>query len=326
MEPLGIAVLIVFIATYLIISTEKVNRTGMSLLGLTIMGLVFWAASVISPPVPPEEALGFVDLVEHIEWGTILFVTAMMTIVAVAGNSGMFQYLALTLAKTSGGLHKNLYRTFIIFVFGMSLFFDTTSTMLIIAPLTIQVCRALEIDFKPFLVSEAIVCNFASIPSIVGAVPNLVIADETGLNAGTLLLTFMPLAIILLLVSWPILMWWYGKSFGKADKTRSDLLFLIDPTTMIKSRRDFYASIGAFAILVLGFMLGPATGISPSMVALMVAAALLVLAHERATEFLGQVGWGTVFFLVGLFGLVAGLELTGFIGELGMAVESLVGD
>jgi Na+/H+ antiporter NhaD/arsenite permease-like protein len=298
----------------------------MSLLGLTIMGLVFWADSVINPPANPEDVLGFVDLVAHIEWGTILFVTAMMTIVAVAGSSGMFQYLALTLAKTSGGLHKNLYRTFIIFVFGMSLFFDTTSTMLIIAPLTIQVCRALEIDFKPFLVSEAIVCNFSSIPSIVGAVPNLVIADVTGLNAGFLFLAFMPLAVILLLVSWPVLMWWYGKNFGEADKARADLLFLIDPTTMIRSRRDFYASVAAFAILVLGFIVGPATGISPSMVALMVAAALLVSAHDRAAEFLGEVGWGTVFFLIGLFGLVAGLELTGFIELLGDTVESLVGD
>jgi len=322
MDTLGIAVLVVFIATYAIISSEKVNRTGMSLLGLAIMGAVFWVASVFDP----LQTIGFLDLVEHIEWGTVLFVTAMMTIVAVAGSSGMFQYLALTLARTSGGLQKNLYRTFLLFVFGVSLFFDTVSTMVIMAPLTIQVCKALDIDFKPYLVSEAIVCNFASIPSIVGAVPNLVIQEATQYDAGFLFVSFMPLAVILFLASWPVLMWWYGKSFGETDKSKADLLLLINPATMIRSKRDFYASVVAFAFLVLGFAVGPATGISPTMIALMVAAALLVLAHDRATEFLGEVGWGTVFFLVGLFGLVAGLELTGFIEDLGAGIEIVVGD
>ncbi|MFW9770011.1 MAG: SLC13 family permease [Candidatus Thorarchaeota archaeon] len=322
MDALGITVLIVFIVTYALISSEKLNRTGMSLLGMAVVGVVFWATNFADPIAQP---LDFVHFVEGFEWDTVLFVTAMMIIVAVAGASGMFQYLALALAKPSGGVHRSLYTLFLLFVFVISLFLDNVSTTLIMAPLTIQVCRALEVDFKPFLISEAIVCNIGSIPSIVGAVPNIVIANETQMDAGLLFVTFMPLSFLLLIVTWILLGRRYNDEFGVADDYHVEVLLDIDPTAMIKSRRDFYASAIAFSFLVVGFALGPTLHIPPVMIALLVASALLILAHDRAVEFLAEVGWDTVFFLVGLFGLVGALNITGFISELGDGLEVLIG-
>ncbi|MFX1332699.1 MAG: hypothetical protein ACFE9W_14170, partial [Promethearchaeota archaeon] len=46
-NQLGIAVVVVFIGTYALISSEKLNRTGMSLLGMAIIGAVFWASHLI---------------------------------------------------------------------------------------------------------------------------------------------------------------------------------------------------------------------------------------------------------------------------------------
>jgi len=315
MDALGAAILAVFIGTYIIISTEKINRTGMALLGMGFAGIVLWAGG--------HE---FHELVLSIEWDTILFVTSMMMIVAVAGGSGMFQFLALRISKPSGGDHRRLFINLIVFVFVMSFFLDTTSTMVIMAPLTIQVCRALDIDFKPYLISEAIVCNFASIPSIVGAVPNLVIASVTDLDPGFLLIAFMPLAIILLIVTLPIMLHHYRASFGVTDEHRVDRLFRIDPATMITSKRDFYVSIIAFAVLFSGFALGPLFNIAPPLVALPVAGFMLVLSHKRANKFLTEVGWDTVFFLVGIFGLVVALDITGLVYELGHWIQGVVGN
>ncbi|MHA1960364.1 MAG: SLC13 family permease [Candidatus Thorarchaeota archaeon] len=325
MNELGIPVLMVFIGAYIIISSEKVNRTGMALLGMGAIGFVFWGASVLNFPATLEWEHGvFAELVLHIEWDTVLFVTSMMIIVAVAAGSGMFQYLALMLVKPSGGDHRRLFVTFLAFVFGISLFFDTVSTMLIMAPLTIEICKALEINFKPFLVAESITCNFASIPSIVGAVPNLVIASHTQTQAGDLFLAFMPLSIILFTVSTPIFMKFYEKSFRVTDSHRVETVLNIDPTTMIKSRRDFRASGVAIAILVVGFAIGPSIGLPPPLVALVIAAFFLILSHDRANEFLTKVGWDTVFFLVGLFGLVAGLVMTGLIDDLAVFVSGVI--
>ncbi len=331
MDWLGGLVLAIFVMTYAIISTEKVNRTAMSLLGMSVVGVVLWAAYTLGHP----DGHPFHELVSHVEWSTVLFVTAMMIIVAVASASGMFQYIALNLARPSGGNHRSLFIVFICFVFGMSLFFDTTSTMLIMAPLTIEVCKALDVDFRPFLVCESLTCNFASIPSIVGAVPNLVIAGTLaespvqtpiGVFAGQLFVVFLPLSIILLVVTLPIMLKWYEKSFGTTEEHIVDAVFDIDPAYMIKSRGAFYASIIAMVALIMGFGIGPLFGFEPIMIALIVAALMLLLTHERVNEFLGAVGWDTVFFLVGLFGLVVALEFTHLIEELGDAVDVLIGD
>ncbi len=196
MDLVGGLVLVVFIGTYVVISTEKVNRTATSLLGMGLVGIILWAA--LGSP--------FRVLIDHIDWHIVLFVTAMMMIVTIASSSGMFQYLALSFAQPTRADTRQLFIVFLAFVFGISLVLDTTSTMLIMAPLTIELCKSLEVDFRPFLISEAVVCNFASIPSIVGAVPNLVIAEQTLLDQGLLFLTSMPLAIILFFVSLPILL------------------------------------------------------------------------------------------------------------------------
>ncbi|MHA2077995.1 MAG: SLC13 family permease [Candidatus Thorarchaeota archaeon] len=105
-------------------------------------------------------------------------------------------------------------------------------------------------------------------------------------------------------------------------------MMLINPQSMIRSRSDFYLSILAMIILVLGFTIGPGLvpiALQPALIAITVASALLILAREWVDEILKRVNWGTIFFLVGLFGLVSALEFTGIIEELGVGIGNLIG-
>ena len=331
-EPVGTLVLFVFIGTYLLISSEKVNRAAMSMVGMGLVGLVLWAAFNIDSAAGAIDPMGatFSTLVEHIEWGTILFIISMMAVVSVARNSGMFQYIALTLVRPTGGNTKRLFTVFILFVFVISLVFDTTSTILIMGPLTIEVCKALEIDFKPFLISEAIVANFASVPSIVGAVPNLVIANKlveegiTTFNASILFLIMMPLAIMMLLVTLPLFYRFFKDKMPDSEDEIRDEVFVVSPVHMIRSRNDFYLSLIAIGILVLAFTWGQGSGLEPSLVSIIVAFVVLLMTRERVENILAKINWNTVFFLIGIFGLVGALEIIGFIDDIGTAVNSIV--
>ena len=311
-------IVVVFILTYIAISTEKVNRTATALLGMGVAGIVLWATS----------AGAFNLIVDQIEWSTILFVTSMFIIVTIAASSGMLQFFALELTRRTQGQTKKLFVSLLGFVFIISLFFDTTSTMLIMGPLTIELCKALDIDFKPFLISEAVTCNFASIPSIVGAVPNLLIADKAKVDPGFLFATLLPLSIILFAVSIPFLLRVFEDQLQPSEEDLVSHMMLINPQSMIRSRSDFYLSITAMIILILGFTLGPGlvpVPLQPALIAITVASALLILAREWVDEILKRVNWGTIFFLVGLFGLVAALEITGVIEELGVGIGNLIG-
>ena len=97
--------------------------------------------------------------------------------------------------------------------------------------------------------------------------------------------------------------------------------------SMIRSRSDFYLSLIAMIILVFGFTLGPSLDppLQPALIAITVASALLILAREWVDDILKRVNWGTIFFLVGLFGLVGALHVTGVIDALGVAIGNLIG-
>jgi len=312
-DAVAILVLIIFISTYIAISSEKVNRTASALLGMGIVGIILWTVGI-----------GFETVVGRIEWNTVLFVTSMMIIVTIAASSGMFQYLALELTQPTRGNTRKLFISLLAFVFVISLFFDTTTTILIMGPLTIELCKALEIDFRPFLISEAITANFASIPSVVGAVPNLVIADEAQVNPAFLFETLMPLSVILFLVSLPLFLRIFEDKLVPSEEHLVTEMMVIRPQYMIRSRKDFYLSIASMFVLVLGFTIGPSYHLSPAMIAIVVAAGLLLLSREWVDEILKRVNWGTIFFLVGLFGLVAALDITGIIEELGVGIGALI--
>ncbi|TFF68653.1 hypothetical protein EU520_00080 [Candidatus Thorarchaeota archaeon] len=322
-QPVGVPILLIFIGTYLAISSEKVNRTATAMTGMGLVGLVLWIAYALDPG--HSQGATFTTLVEGIGWQTLLFVTGMMVIVTIAEQSGMFQYIALNLTRPTGANPKRLFIVFIVFVFCISLLFDSSSTILIVAPLTVEICKALDVDFRPFLIGEAVTANFASMPSLVGAVANVVIAGETSLDAGLLFLTLMPLAVILLVVSLFLMLRWFKFGGMEVDEYLVDAVAVVDPDQMIRSRTDFYAAIVGILILVLGFMFGPSVDLEPSLIAVLVGFSLLLISRKRVKEILSSVSWETIFFLVGVFGLVQSLSIVGAIDDMGGAVQQLIG-
>jgi len=311
----GFLVVLVFVVAYTAITSEKVNRTAMSLTGMAIVAMIVWVLLGSS----------FRVLTEHIGWYTVLFVTGQMIIVGISRASGMYQYLALKLALPSGGNPRHLFITFLVFVFFISLFFDTTSTMLIVGPITIEICRATNLDIKPFLVSEAIVANFASIPSVVGDVPNLVVANSIpGFSPGFQFITLMPLSFILLIISLPIMIRYFERSMTGHDIATTREVLRIDPTSLIRSKLEFYMSIGAMIALALAFTVGIAGGLEPSLASISIAAVMLLFTQRDVDAVLRQVGWGTVFFVIGIFGIVAALDITGVLAELAAWVSTVV--
>ncbi|TXT54585.1 MAG: conserved membrane protein of unknown function [Candidatus Thorarchaeota archaeon] len=308
-------VLAIFIGCLVVIISEKISETATALFAMCLAGGVLVVYEICS----------FRDMIMLIEWDTIIFIAAMLIVVAISGSSGMFQYISLMIIRGTAGEPKRTYLSFMIFVYIMSLFFDPLPTMLIMGAFTVQVCRAMEIDFRPFLISEVIVSNFASIPSVVGSVPNLVIVVWAGIDVGQMFIILMPLSIIMLVVTLPILLWYYEDTLVPEEEHDSSLLLLIQPGIMIKSRHDFYLSAIGMAALVLGFVIGPALGVEASFIAMIVASAMLVFSNERAKSLLRRLSWDTLFFLIAMFGLVVALERVGLIEGLIGGVSYLTG-
>ena len=312
----AILVLIIFIGTLIVIISEKVNETATVLFGMCLAGVVLYFSNTLTFP----------DMLTLIQWDAIIFVTAMMIVVSVAGSSGMFRYIALLLVRGTKGDPKKVFLAFMNLVFVLSFIFDPLPTMLVMGSFTIEVCQALDIDFRPILISEVIVANFASIPSVVGSVPNLVIVVLAGIDVGLMFIALLPLTIIMYVVTVWYLLRYYKEKLVAGESSDVNLLMIIRPSVMIKSRHDFYLSIFALAILVLGFTLGPGVRLEASLIAMLVASGMLIFSHERAKDLLRRLSWDTVFFLIGLFGLIVALEQTGLTALLVDGFSLAIGD
>lgn len=315
MDLAGGVIVLILIVTLVVILSERVNETATALFGMSLAGMVLYLAYGFT----------FREFVILMNWDTILFVTAMLIVVAIAASSGMFQYIALVLIRRTGGNPRSIFITFMGFVFAISLFLDPLPTMLVMGAFTVEVCKTLEIDFRPILISEVIVANFASISSLVGSVPNLVIVVWAEINVGMMFLVLFPLSLILFAITVPLLLRHYGNRLESEEKADWNILYLIKPSVMIKSKHDFYLSIVAMSILVLGFTIG-ALRVEASLIAMMVASGMLVFSHERAKDLIRHLSWDTIFFLVGLFGIVAALEQANVISEFVNGVTALIGN
>lgn len=314
MDAAGAIILIVLIITLLVIVSERVNETATALFAMSIVGGVLYLAY----------GLTFGQFVLLMQWDTILFVTAMLIVVAVAASSGMFQYIALVLIHRTRGNPQMIFVTFMGFVFTISLLLDPLPTMLVMGAFTVEVCKTIDMDFRPVLISEVIVANFASIPSLVGSIPNLVIVVEGGIDVGLMFIVLMPLALILFAITIPLLLRQFGDSLMTNEGADWNILYMIKPGVMIKSRHDFYLSLIAMIILILGFTIG-ALRVEASLIAMLVASGMLVFSHKRAQDLIRHLSWDTIFFLVGLFGIIAALESANVISEFVNGTVALIG-
>jgi len=310
MEAAGLIVLAIFIIVVLIILSERVNDTAAALLGFGASACVIYFMQDIP----------FMDFAGTIGWDIILFVTSMMIIVSVVASSGLFQYVALILAVRTAGNPKRIFKYFLVLVFIISLFFDPLPTMLIVSAFTVQVCNAIDVDFRPYLMSEAVVACVASFPSPIGSITNLVIVFLAEINTGLMFFSLIPLSLILFIITLVYMMRKFADVLD--DSIERDLtdMFAMDPNVTIRSRFDLIAACVGMSVLIFGIIILPEQS---AMIALVVAAALLIPTRDRARDLFRRLSWDSVFFLAGMMGIVQALVVTEVIQDLAGVLQGV---
>ena len=97
-----IGITIILIATYALISTEKINKTVAALLG----GLGVLIFVKIIALVTRFELVVFTDeeiFTELIDWQTITIVVSILIVVEAARESGIFDWITIKIVKMTKG-------------------------------------------------------------------------------------------------------------------------------------------------------------------------------------------------------------------------------
>ena len=298
----------ILIVTYIVIMTERLNRAVVALLGAGVM--------IITGVLSQDEAIRGVD------FNTIGLLTGMMIIVAITRKSGVFEYIAIQTAKLGRASPARILLLLAVVTAVLSALLDNVTTVLLIAPVTLSLTRELRVPPYPFLFAEIFASNIGGTATLIGDPPNILIGSLVGISFNQFIIHLAPIVLVVLAAQCLMIHALWGRSLRAAPEDRTRVLALNAGTT-IKDRTLLKLSLGVTAAVVIAFMLARLIHLESGTIAMLGAAVLLMLDnyHRRAGEqahgvheSFTQVEWITIFFFVGLFIVVAGVEHSGVLG------------
>jgi Na+/H+ antiporter NhaD/arsenite permease-like protein len=257
---------------------------------------------------------------EWVDLSTIIVILALMVITEIAKDSGLFQFIAVKALRLSKGSPRRLLLIFCGLTFAMSTVLATT--VLIIGPLTILACDALEQNPMPYLIANAMCGNVGGITTVIASVPCMLVAGATFYDFIWFASTLLPLGLMLLGVTGFVALRLFRKSMTTPRLSRVNDLIALDAWTMVEDRNVFYRTAILFVALIVGFIVFGGAGFT--WVVAFVMALLFVLLSGIPTERIFKgVEWTALFFFIGLFIVVGCMEEFGVLTYIGSVIAVL---
>ena len=319
-DPLWVST-ILFIATYALIVSEKINRAIVSGLG---------AALMVSLGVLSQETA-----ISGIDFNTLGLLTGMMVIVAITRGSGVFQYVAVWSAKRVKASPWGILLTLSLVTAVFSSLLDNVTTVLLIAPVTLLISHELKINPYPFLFAEIFASNIGGTATLIGDPPNIMIGSAVNLSFNDFLFNLAPIIPLILAITLGIIYLIWGRSMHATADARERIMQFREREA-ITDVRLLKQSMLVLALVMAGFILARPLRLEPATIAMFGAALLLLLSNlkndaeaqsEEVHKTFGGVEWITIFFFIGLFILVKGIEEAGALRMLAdLVIEYTGGD
>jgi Na+/H+ antiporter NhaD/arsenite permease-like protein len=315
-DPFWLAIAI-FALTYLLIIAERINRSIIAMIGAGVM--------IVSGVLSQEEAIRGID------FSTIALLTGMMVLVAIARRCGMFEYLAVWSAQKGRAQPWAILAMLSVVTAFLSALLDNVTTVLLIAPVTLEIARYLETPPYPFLFAEVFASNIGGTATLIGDPPNIMIGSAAHLSFNDFVVNLTPVVIAVMVIQLVAthLIWGRRMRASPAARTRIMALnrreLIVDPKLM----RSSLLVIGS---VIAAFVFAGVLRLQPGTIALF-GAAVLMLLHNlehhrerekqtmRVTETFNEVDWITIFFFIGLFVIVHGIDVA---GVLDLAAQRLI--
>ena len=293
--------LVIFVIAYVMIALGRIPHVLSAVLGG--MAMVFFGV------IPGHEAL------DHINLEVILLLAGMMSLANVFAKTGAFDWAAIRCAQMVRGNGFLTLCLMSVLTAVSSAFLDNVTVVVLAVPITISICRALDINPVPFFLAQVFASNIGGVSTIVADPPNIIIAAEADIGFVDFMLNATPVSVISTVVLLIVLYIWFRNQVVTTAESRRAIMSR-DAATAITDKSLLIKSCIVFGFTVVGFMTHELLHVGPAYVAVTAAAVLVMIARIDPHDVLQQVEWTTLAFFIGLFILVGGLEYTGVTVEI----------
>jgi Na+/H+ antiporter NhaD/arsenite permease-like protein len=161
--------------------------------------------------------------------------------------------------------------------------------------------------------------NIGGTATLIGDPPNIMIGSAAKLTFNDFLFNLGPVAAaVMALTMIPVYLIW-GRKLGASLEDRAQVM-AFNERESITDARLLKQALFVIALVIAGFVLAHSIGQEPGTIAMFGAALLLLLrVYDQQAEAqshaihhtFGEVEWVTIFFFIGLFVVVAGIEKAG---------------
>ncbi|WP_416149211.1 ArsB/NhaD family transporter [Salipaludibacillus sp. HK11] len=301
--------LIIFVVSYALIISEKINRALVACLGGILM--------LLSGVLNLDNAF-----LEHIDWHTIVLLLSMMILVSITSKSGLFEYIAISLAKIVKGKPIPILIVISTLTAVGSALLNNVTTVLLIVPIVLTLTSMLKITAIPYLLAVILSSNIGGTATLIGDPPNLMIGQAVAhLSFNDFLIHLGPVVLVIYVTVIIGVSLLYRNRLIVDDQER-DGLMKIDPTKYLLRRSLLFKSVSVLVMTTVGFIIQPLLYVELTTIAMAGAILLMLLTNdeEQTEEVFQAIEWVTIFFFVGLFMLVGGLKEVGLIDEMAKTI------
>ena len=302
--------IVIFVAAYALIISEKVHRTIVGIFGAMLM--------ILFGIINQETAI------HHIDFNTLGLLMGMMIIVNITSETGLFNFLAIWAAKKVKARPVALLVALSAITAVCSALLDNVTTVLLTVPITFSITSQLKVDVKPYLMAQIISSNIGGTATLIGDPPNIMIGSAVGLSFMDFIQNMTLVSVVIFIVVQCVLVALYGSKL-KTTPELQDKVMRLNAKSQIADKALLKKCLGVIFFTITLFTLHGALGLETATAALTGAGLLLLITYTRneamIAKVLSKVEWLAIFFFAGLFVLVGALVETGVIKA--MAAEAL---
>ena len=312
MNPQMIFAILIFICCYVLIATEKINKIVVALAGAVLFVFIGF--------VSQENAFH-----KHIDWNVVFLLIGMMIMVGVIKQTGLFEYVAIFLAKKAKGNPRRIL-ILLFFITGIfSAVLDNVTAVVVIAPISILIAVELGISPVPFIITQALASNIGGTSTLIGDPPNLMIGSAAGLSFLDFIKNLGVFIFFCMITSAITIYFFFKKKLIVSNERRARIM-AFDEKGLIRDKKLLIYSIVVFCLFIILLILQDILHIHAATISLIPAVLLLLKARKINIEsfICNEIDWNSILFFVGLFIMVGALVETGVIYFFSEKIMSMI--
>jgi len=300
--------LVIFVLSYLCFIFFPIYRTHIALLGAFLL--------IVTGTVLP------IDAFYSISWNVMGMFVGMLIIADIFMQSRVPAYFAEVIVNKT---KKTVWAILFICVLTsfISAFVENVATVLIVAPIALSLARKLNFNPAKMLIAIAITSNLQGAATLIGDPPSMLLGSFTGMTFNDFFF-FMGRPSIFwaiqagALASFVFLYFVFREHKENVNIISEEKIKSWVPTVILCLLIVLLALSSFFTII-------PQPGVLCMLFGLLSLIWAKLVDGVKMLEGLKKLDWETTFFLLGVFVLVGGLTLTGWITSFAVFLSGIVG-